>query len=95
VPYSFFVAECVGRPTSNADGASRQTIDVIVCLVAPLLARDTELANESFCALFEMAALRASSLLRHGGIHTAAEVRVFVAAIMVMGNDVYIVNFRH
>jgi len=88
VPYSFFVAECVGQPTSNSDGSSRQTVVVIVCLVAPLLARDTAVANECISWLFEMAALPASSLQRHDGIRTAADVTVTIAGIMVISSDV-------
>jgi hypothetical protein len=95
MPYGLFVvAECVG-PTSNCGEASRRTVNVIVSQVAPLLAHDTALANEHLSALFEMAILRATYVLRQNCVRTAADVRVLVAGIMVIGNDIYIVNFGH
>jgi hypothetical protein len=95
MPYGLFVvAEYVGA-TSNSGEASRRTVDVIVSQVAPMLADDTALANEHLCALFEMAVLRATYMLRHNGIRAAADVRVLVAGIMVVGNDIYVVNFGH
>jgi hypothetical protein len=90
----FVVAEFTGV-TSNRDEAGRRTVDVIVSQVAPLLAHDTALANEHLSALFEMAVLRATYVLRHNGIRTAADVRVLVAGIIVIGNDVYVVNIGH
>jgi hypothetical protein len=90
----FVVAQCVGS-TSNSGEAGRRTVDVIVSQVAPLLAHDMALANEHLSALFEMAALRATNVLRHNGIRMAADVKVLVAGIMVIGNDIYVVNLGH
>ena len=90
----FLVAEFMGA-TSDSGGASQRTVDVIASQVAPLLANDTMLASEHLSALFEMAILRATYVLRHNGIGTAADLRALVAGIMVMGNDVYVVNVGH
>jgi hypothetical protein len=95
MPYGLFVvAQYVGA-TSNRGKASRPTVDVIVSQVAPLPADDTALANEHLCPLFEMAVLRATYMLRHNGIGTPADVRLLVAGIMVVGNDIYVVSFGH
>jgi hypothetical protein len=95
MPYGLFVvAEYVGA-SSNRGEAGRPTVDVIVSQVALLTADDTAWANEHLCALFEMAILRAAYMLRHNGIRTAADVRVLVAGIMFVGNDIYVVNFGH
>jgi hypothetical protein len=91
----FVVAEFVGV-TSNRDEAGRRTVNVIVSQVAPLLAHDTALADEHFSALFELAVLRATYVLRHTGIRTAAaDVRVLVSGIIVIGNDIYVVYIGH
>jgi len=52
-------------------------------------------ANERDCTLFEMAALRASSVLKPDSIRAAADVTVLVAGIMVIGNEVYFLNAGH
>jgi hypothetical protein len=90
----FVVAEYLGS-TSNSDEASWRTLDVTDCQVAVLLAPDTALANERLAAPVERAVLRASHVLRHDGIRMAADVPGLVAGIMVIGNDIYVVDFGH
>jgi hypothetical protein len=95
MPYGLFVVSQYVGATSSRGEASRRTVDVIVSQVAPMPGDDTALPNEHLCGLFEMAVLRATYMLRHSGIHTAAEVRVLVAGIIVVGNDIYVFDFGH